>query len=253
MNKLRAIIVDDELHGRENLKNLLEGYCPEIEVIATAESAVQAKVLVLEKDPDVVFLDINMPVLNGFDFLESLEQQNFLLVFVTAYEQYGIKAVKAHPVDYLLKPINIKELRQTVKQLVSRSKEITKTQRGKSSKIMVPVAHGFKIMDCDHIIRFMADDCYTKIFTNDGKVITVSKTLKEFESIISAENFYRIHKSHLINLHYVKEFSKLDGGIVIMKDGSKLDLSRRKIHDFVQRVKQFSSGIEKTQIKRTDK
>ncbi len=246
MNKLRAIIVDDELHGRENLKNLLDTYCPEIKVIATAESAIQAKILVLENEPDVVFLDINMPVLNGFDFLESLEQQNFMLVFVTAYEQYGIKALKAHPVDYLLKPINIKELQQTVKQLVVRSKEVSKIHSGKTHKIMVPITHGFTILDCEHIIRFMADDCYTKIFTSEGKLITVSRTLKEFESIVSSENFYRIHKSHLINLQYVKEFSHLDGGYVTMKDGSKLELSRRKIHEFVQKVKQFSSELIKS-------
>jgi two-component system LytT family response regulator len=246
MNKLKAIIVDDELHGRENLKNLLDTYCPEINVIATAESAVQAKILVLEKEPDVVFLDINMPVLNGFDFLESLEQQNFMLVFVTAYEQYGIKALKAHPVDYLLKPINIKELQQTVKQLVIRSKEVSKIPSGKTNKIMVPITHGFTILDCEHIIRFMADDCYTKIYTSEGKLITVSRTLKEFESTVPAEYFYRIHKSHLINLHYVKEFSNLDGGFVTMKDGSKLELSRRKIHEFVLKVKQFSTGIIKS-------
>ncbi len=243
MNKLRAIIVDDELHGRENLKNLLENYCPEIKVIATAESAVQAKILVLENEPDVVFLDINMPVLNGFDFLESLDRQNFMLVFVTAYEQYGIKALKAHPIDYLLKPINIKELQQTVKILVSKSKEISGKHPVKTNKIMVPIAHGFTILDCDHIIRLMADDCYTKIYTSEGKSLTVSKTLKEFESIVPTDNFYRIHKSHLVNLHYVKEFSKLDGGFVTMKDGSKLELSRRKIHEFVQKIKQFSSGI----------
>jgi len=245
MNKLRAIIVDDELPGRENLKNLLDTYCPEIKVIALAESAIQAKNLVLENEPDVVFLDINMPVLNGFDFLESLEQQNFMLVFVSAYEQYGIKALKVHPVDYLLKPINIKELQLTVKQLVIRSKEVSKIPSGKSHKIMVPITHGFTILDCEHIIRFMADDCYTKIYTSEGKLITVSRTLKEFESIIPAENFYRIHKSHLINLQYVKEFSHLDGGYVTMKDGSKLELSRRKIHEFVQKVKQFSSGMIK--------
>lgn len=245
MNKLRAIIVDDELPGRENLKNLLDTYCPEINVIAAAESAIQAKILVLETEPDVVFLDINMPVLNGFDFLESLEKQNFMLVFVTAHEQYGIKALKAHPVDYLLKPINIKELQQTVKQLVIRSKEVSKIPSGKTSKIMVPISHGFTILDCELIVRFMADDCYTKIYTSEGKLITVSRTLKEFESIVPAEYFYRIHKSHLINLHYVKEFSNLDGGYVTMKDGSKLELSRRKIQEFVSKVKQFSAGLVK--------
>ena len=240
MKRLRAIIVDDELHGRENLKNLLDTYCPEIKVIATADSAVQAKMLVLENRPDVVFLDINMPVLSGFDFLESLEEQNFMLVFVTAYEEYGIKALKAHPVDYLLKPINIKELQQTVKQLVAISKEAPKINSGKSHKIMIPIAHGFTILDCDQIIRLMADDCYTKVFISEGKIITVSKTLKEFESIVPCGNFFRIHKSHLINLQYVKEFSHLDGGYVTMKDGSKLELSRRKVREFVQRVKQFS-------------
>jgi two-component system, LytTR family, response regulator len=242
MNKLRAIIVDDELHGRENLKNLLDTYCPEINVVGLAESAVQAKILVNEKDPDVVFLDINMPVLNGFDFLESLDKRNFMLVFVSAYEHYGIKALKAHPVDYLLKPINIKELQQTVKELVIKKREISRLPGEKIPKIMVPVSHGFTILECDQIVRFMADNCYTKIFTAEGKVITVSRTLKEFESIVPDISFFRIHKSHLVNLQYVKEFSNLDGGFVIMKDSSKLELSRRKIHEFIQKIKHFSSA-----------
>ena len=236
---LKAIIVDDELSGRENLKTLIESYCTEIEVLDTASSAVEAKKKVTELSPDVVFLDINMPVLDGFDFLESVDSSKFMIVFVTAHDEYAIRAIKAKAIDYLLKPVNIRELQQTVKRLVNNSKDnlISSTD---SEKIILPVSHGFKVMNAVEIIRLEAEDCYTHVFTTKEKKITISRTLKEFEDRVSGNYFFRVHKSHLINLNHIKDYSKLDGGCITMSDGVKIQVSRRKGAEFAEKFKEFN-------------
>lgn len=238
MEKLTSIIVDDELHGRENLKMLLETYCKEIEVLNTADSVLAAKDLVLKLQPDVVFLDINMPVLDGFDFLEYFEKRNFMVVFVSAHSDYGVKAVKTRVDDYLLKPVHIKELQQTVQKLLAiKNGKYASSSGTESKKILLPIAHGFELYNTDEIIRFEADDCYTKVFITGGKTLHISKTLKEFEVLVPSTDFFRIHKSHLINLKHIKEYSRIDGGFVTMINGNVIEVSRRKLHEFSEKVK----------------
>jgi two-component system LytT family response regulator len=237
-DRLTAVIVDDEFHGRENLKKIIETYCPEIEIAGCAESVVKATELVAIHQPDVVFLDINMPVLDGFDFLDEYVERNFLVVFVSAHEEYGINAVKAGAVDYLLKPINIKELKQTVKKLLEiRIKEVKVETVNERNRLVLPSSHGFNVMEFDDIIRLEADGCYTKVFTKDGKNRIISRTLKEFEDTLPKGKFFRIHKSHLINLKYIKDYSNISGNFVTMIDGSKVEISRRKAPDFIQKIK----------------
>jgi two-component system LytT family response regulator len=241
MVKLKALIVDDEEHGRENLINLLNDYCPEIEITGAAESAAKAKKLVYDKNPDVVFLDINMPVVDGFDFLESMPDKQFSVVFVTAHMEYGIRAVKAHAVDYLLKPVSIRELQQCVKTLVemhsgTNTSGANQDGSGNEDKIVLSHFQGFSVHNIDELIRLEADDNYTVVYLKDKKPVTISKTLKHFEDCCG-NSFFRIHKSHLINLKYLKEFSNLDGGFAIMADGSKLPVSRRKYSEFIEKAK----------------
>ncbi len=243
-NRLSAIIIDDELHGRENLKKIIETYCPEIEVLSIADSAINGKKLVSEHNPDVVFLDINMPVLDGFDFLQEYDERNFMVVFVSAHEDYGINAVKAGAVDYLLKPVNIKELKQTIKKLIGlKNKKANEQIYFESDKILIPSSYGFNVLLIDDIIRMEAEGCYTKVYLKDKKKTIVSRTLKEFEDTIPKEKFYRVHKSHLINLKCVKEYSNIDGGFVTMNDGNKIEISRRKAPDFIQKIKTFIKTV----------
>ncbi len=237
-NKLTAIIVDDELHGRENLKKICETYCPEINILAIADSVVNAKELVSIHKPDVVFLDISMPVLDGFDFLDEFDERNFMVVFVSAHEEFGIKAVKAGAVDYLLKPINIKELKQTVKKLLELiNKKVEVESSAESGKLMLPASHGFEVLLTDNIIRLEAQGCYTKIVIDGGKDKTVSRTLKDFEETLPKDLFFRTHKSHIINLKFIKGYSKFGGYNAIMMDNSKVEISRRKVSEFLQRSK----------------
>jgi len=236
--KLTAIIVDDELHGRENLKMILENYCPEVEVLGTAESVKEAKKLVSSYLPDAVFLDINMPVLDGFDFLAEYDEVKFMTVFVSAHEEFGIKAVKSGAADYILKPINIKELKQTIKKLSAlKNKKMEAESSAESDKLMLPASHGFEVLLTDNIIRLEAEGCYTKVVLTDGKNKIVSRTLKEFENTLSDKSFFRTHKSHIINLKHIKDYSKLSGGYATMIDGSKVEISRRKTPEFIQKIK----------------
>ena len=242
--KLSAIIVDDELFGRENLKLIIENYCLEIQILGCADGVVNAIELVSFWKPDVVFLDINMPVLDGFDFLNEFEERNFWVVFVTAHEEYGIKAVKAGATDYLLKPVNIKELKQTVKNLIClKNRAIKNGTTSDSDKLILPASHGFDLLAFDDLIRLEADGCYTKVIIKGGKNKIISRTLKDFEDTLPDELFFRTHKSHLINLKYIKEYSSLSGNYVTMTDGSKVELSRRKSAEFILRIKAVVKSI----------
>lgn len=241
---LTAIIVDDELHGRENLRVIIENYCPEIDVLGCADSVLIANELVTTCNPDVVFLDINMPVLDGFDFLDGYVERNFMVVFVSAHEEFGINAVKVGAIDYLLKPINIKELKHTVNKLLSIKNKNYKVEIfHETDKLVLPAAHGFDLLSFDELIRLEADGCYTKVVVKGGKNKMVSRTLKDFEDALPKDLFFRIHKSHLVNLKYIKEFSNLSGNHVTMTDGSKVEISRRKVPEFILKIKSRLNAI----------
>lgn len=243
-NKLTAIIVDDELHGRENLKKIIENYCHEIEILGCADSVVNAKELVSIHNPDVVFLDINMPVLDGFDFLDEYDDPNFMVVFVSAHEEFGINAVKAGAADYLLKPVNIKELKQTVKKLLTiKNKKIKVETIHEADKLVLPASHGFNVLEFDDIIRLEAEGSYTKVIFKNGKSTIISRTLKDFEDTVPKEKFFRIHKSHLINLKYIKDYSNISGNFITMIDGSKIEISRRKAPEFIQKIKAVLNAV----------
>jgi two-component system LytT family response regulator len=244
MQILNVIIVDDELHGRNNLYNFLKSYCPEINVIGKAASAPEAKKMIYELNPDVVFLDINMPQINGFELLESLVEKNFLTVFVTAHSEYGIQAVKANAVDYLLKPIDIIELQKTVKKLLSLSKKKPDAKETRDinnkEKFLVSHSEGTSLIDFADIIRFEGENNYTIIHLCNKKSLVVAKTLKEFETSIPENIFFRVHKSDIINLNYVTEFTNRDGGCVTMKGGTKIAISRRRLQHFEEVIKEYS-------------
>ncbi len=236
--QLTAIIVDDELHGRENLRVLLENYCPGVRVMGLASSVTEAINLVEDLYPEVVFLDINMPVLDGFDFLESFPKRDFLTVFVTAHQEFGINAVKAGAVDYILKPVDIRELKQTVRKLFELSETPAEPVAATGGeRIMLPETHGFKVTSVDDIVRFEAEGSYSIVFTKDGRKTVVSRTLSDFEESLPPGMFCRVHRSSLINLDLVKEYSVIDGGSVTMIDGTRIDVSRRKTNDFLAMIR----------------
>lgn len=246
MDRLTAIIIDDERYARLNLETLLKNYCPEIDVIGKTGSQLEAKKLIYDLKPEVVFLDINMPKINGFEFLESLSEYNFKIIFVTAFKEYGIQAVKVNAVDYLLKPVSIKELQQTVKKLIE-LKSKTKPGNDKSNnnhdKIIISQIQGLTVLDACDIVRLTADDNYTTLYLKDNKKITASKTLKHFEEILSKDDFVRIHRSEIINIHYLKIISHMDGGSVVMKDGTVIAIAKGKLQYLIEKVEEHTSPV----------
>lgn len=253
--KLTALIVDDEASGRENLAHLLATYCPDIDVLALAPSGEQAQLMATAYQPDVIFLDIQMPEMDGFAFLEAMKEHNFSVVFVTAHDTYGIQAVKASAVDYLLKPLSIQELKDAVKKLqeIHQAKhanprfqqnyedsinELVKSLLEKKApqKLTLPHSHGFTLVDMAQIIRLEADDNYTWVYVQDMPAIHMPRTMKYVESTLRGDMFIRIHRSHVINLAFLKTFSKLDGGYVVMQDDSRISISRRRLSRFLERI-----------------
>lgn len=241
MKILKVIIVDDELQGRNNLLYLLKTYCPEVEVIGTAVSAVDAKKMIFRLHPDAVFLDISMPKINGFELLESLTEINFLLVFVSAHAEFGIQAVKANAVDYLLKPISIKELQNSIKKLFElkniKTNYPAKQKYCTHDKIIISHLLGFTIIDVCDLIRLEADNNYTNLYLRENAKVTASKTMKHFEEMLPAEKFIRVHRSKIVNIDFIKELSYEDGGMLVLKDGVKIPVSKNKLHSLIEKVK----------------
>lgn len=246
MDRYTAILIDDEEPGRRNLSFLLEKYCPEIEIIAEAGNAAEAKERILTLGPNILFLDINMPELNGFDLLDSLNQKDFAVVFVTAHQDYGIQAVKAGAIDYLLKPIVIKELQQAVNKVVAyynqkRVELITENQ--KPGRITLSHTGGFSIIEMKDIIRLEAESNYTRVHVAEKRTYFVSKPLKVFEESLKDNIFFRVHRSYIINLNHVKEFLREDGGVIIMNDDARIQLPKARYNDFMDAIHKLSIPI----------
>ncbi len=246
---IQTIIIDDEAIARKTLINFLNRFFPDIKVIAQANSVKSGIQVLNDYNPDLVFLDIEMPHGTGFNILENIDNINFSVIFITAYDQYAIEAFKFSAIDYLLKPLNISELKIAVEKFKKRNTNKGQTQKikvlidnlnneqNKIYKLVLPIINGFQVVEINDIIRCEGDRNYTKfIFTND-KMIHVSKTMKEFEELLIKHGFFRIHQSHLINLKYVEKYIKgySGGGKVKMSDDSALAVSRNKKKDFLNR------------------
>lgn len=246
--KIRSIIVDDEKKSRSNLKQLLTNYCPVVEIVAEADSAMTALPLIAQHKPDLLFLDIEMGELSGFDLLKLLNgQQNFELIFVTAYDKYGIQAVKACALDYLLKPINILELSgaidKAIKQISPRKederlKELVANidRQGDEQKIAIPLADKIEFITISRIIRLEAEGNYTHIYLADHKHYLVCKTLKDYQELLEGHHFIRTHQSHLINVKKISSYVKTDGGYIAMEDGSQVPISRQKKDEVLGKI-----------------
>ncbi|UTW64284.1 response regulator transcription factor [bacterium SCSIO 12741] len=249
-DNIRVIIVDDEEGARESLTNLLEKYVDDVKIIAKAESIASAMEKINKYKPDLVFLDIEMPFGSGFELLERMQPIDFNIIFVTAYDHYALKAIKFSALDYLLKPVDIDELRKAVdKHRETREaapaesyQNLVENLRSESTerKLAIPDSNGIIFVKISDIIRCESDGNYTRIFLKTGKKILASKTLGEYESLLENEYFYRVHRSHLINLQHIKKYLKGEGGYVVMSDDSKVDVSRRKKSGFMEMLAEIN-------------
>ncbi|MDX2245833.1 MAG: LytTR family DNA-binding domain-containing protein [Bacteroidia bacterium] len=242
---IETILIDDEADGREALKLAIERYCPDITLLgeyATPEAGLEA---IKTLRPDLVFLDVQMPGMSGFDLLQKVSPVTFEVIFVSAYDRYAIKAIKFSALDYLLKPIDIDELIQAVNRAKTRMDQKQshfpvqsilnniQTQSGKIERLAVPSLEGIDFFDTEDIIFCKADGNYTLIFLTNQQTKMVSRNLKDFENLLSDSGFCRVHHSFLINLRHVQRYIKGEGGFVILTDEHHVDISRRKKEEFL--------------------
>jgi two-component system, LytTR family, response regulator len=262
MKKYNAIIIDDESNVRKGMALLVQQNCPEIELCGLCGSAEDGRRLLKEKDINLIFLDIAMPKESGFEFIASIAKENYAIIFTTAHEEFALKAIRASAIDYLLKPISHVELKEAVRRAISyldlrnykdEAKKVyhdslenlsTLIKNGSSQikRITVIEQFGFRILEVNLIRYLEADSNYT-VFHLDGleKVVS-SKSLGEFEKVLDSPLFFRIHKSSIINLDYLKSYSNFQGHFVILSDGTKLAISRRRINEFREAVGQITKS-----------
>lgn len=249
---LRALLVDDEIRNLESLEFLLLHDCQGIAVVGKAQGAGEARDFLQANRVDVMFLDISMPGEDGFQLLQSLQAHDMKVVFVTASDAFALKAIKASAVDYLLKPVRIDDLQNAVGKvrrsldnpMAAEQNELLLRhflegfgRKGPIQKIAVPQMGGMKFIALDDIVSLQADSNYTIFHLKDMQKMVVSKTLKDFEELLDAHRFVRIHKSYIINLDYVAEYSTVDGGYAKMSDGNQWSISRRQLEFFLERMK----------------
>ena len=237
---IKAIIIDDEIHCLDTLSILLKDFCPQVQLQEQCRSAKQGIEAIEKFKPDLVFLDIEMPVMNGFEILEQFDEIFFAVIFTTSYDQYAIKAIHCSALDYLLKPIDPNELKHAVKKveeqrhlpMAEQFQILLKQIHGKNNsfnKIAVPTAEGFELIPADQVLYFEANDNYTHLFLKNKNKIIACRTLKEMEEQIQEfTSFLRVHNSYMVNLNEVTKYVRGEGGYLVMSDGSSVNVSRSR-------------------------
>lgn len=244
---IKSIIVDDELKSRESLRILVQDFCEGTEVLALCQNVAEGIQAIQQHKPDIVFLDIQMQRETGFDLLAKIKEIDFEVIFTTAYSEYAIKAFKFSAIDYLLKPIDIDELKKAIQKVEKklnsdiggRLQQLIQNLRQDSSenyRLAIPTAEGLVFIKVSDILYCVASSNYTEIYLTDGKKHLVSRTLKEYEEMLESHEFFRIHHSYLINLNGIKKYVRGEGGYVVMVNDKALDVSKRKKESFLARI-----------------
>jgi two-component system LytT family response regulator len=240
MKTIRAVIIDDEKHMRVNLNKIIETHFKHINIVGEGHSFSSAVEVIKEQQPDLIFLDIDLSDGSGFNVLERLENKSFSVIFITAFNEYALKAFRYNALDYLLKPINVTELKDAIKKVSPTEKNqfvtrdelqsvITNMSRpDELKKLVVKSAAGSVYIQINDIIRCEADGSYTTIYLKNGDKTVASKSLKEYETILPKSTFLRIHQSHLINLNFIQQTINEDGGYVVMSDQTRIAIARRR-------------------------
>lgn len=245
---IKAVIIDDEQHSIDTLKWKLENYCPDVAVQASFDSPAEGITYLKQNPPDLLFLDIEMPMLNGFDVLEELGRElPFDIIFITAYDNFGIQAVKFSALDYLLKPVQNRELKDAIDKHLKKAmhkvpqeqievllNNIQAEKKGKVGKIALASKESIEFVDPQQIVCCEANSNYTNVYLEQGRKRVISKTLKEFEDMLSLYQFFRPHNSFLINLRRVNEFIRGDGGYIVMENKMKIPVSKNKREELME-------------------
>jgi len=247
MNTLiEALIVDDEQDGRIGLENLLLKYCPSVKIIGMAEGVHDAYKKIKLLKPQLVFLDIKMDDGTAFDLLKKISHFDFRIIFVTAYDEYAIEAIRFGAFDYLLKPVipallieSVEKLKKTIRiDVLEEQVKLLLQDKGKREKIALPASNGLLFVRIPDIVRCESDSSYTTFVLASGKKILVTRTMKEYESLLPPDVFFRAHKSHIINLNYVRQYVNRDGTYIILDNNDSIPLARNRKDEFLEKIKQ---------------
>jgi two-component system LytT family response regulator len=242
---IEAIIIDDEEDGREALKLVIEKYCPDVTIKAVVDKPEMGLVVIQSLKPQLVFLDVQMPGMSGFELLQKLSPVTFEVIFVSAYDRYAVKAIKFSALDYLVKPIDVDELTHAISRARERLEQVAKNfslqsvlhnvqhNAGRIERVAVPSTEGIDFFETSDITFCKADDCYTVLHLVNGQTKTVTRTLKDFENLLAESGFCRVHNSYLINLRHVKRYVRGEGGYVILTGDHHVDISRRRKEEFL--------------------
>jgi two-component system LytT family response regulator len=244
---IKTIIVDDIQNNRDVLQQLLTEYCPNVQICSFASNVIEAEIVIQNIQPDLVLLDIEMPPSNAFELLKKFPNPNFEVIFITAHNQYALRAIKFCALDYLLKPVDIQELKAAIDKVSHKIKtnqkqdystliENIQNKNHQEHKIALPTLEGLIFVKVHQIIRCEADGSYTNIHLASKKILTATRKIKEFEQLLIEHNFFRVHRSHLINLDKIEKYYKGNGGYVLLSDGSNIDISRRKKDAFLEKL-----------------
>jgi two-component system, LytTR family, response regulator len=247
MSILKAILVDDELNSLQNLQFKIHEYCPTIKIVAQSQNPEEAIRLIHQNKPDVIFLDIEMPRMSGFKMLEQIPEIDFEVIFITAYNHYAINAIRISAFDYLVKPVAIEDLQQTVERLVKFTVKRTReraevlkknlaSSKSQEDPIAIPTNDGLEFIQINQIVRIESSSNYSKIILLTGRQMLVTRQLKDFEELLQDYKFYRVHHSHLINLNYILKYIRGDGGQITLRNGDVIDVSRRKKDVFLKLI-----------------
>jgi two-component system LytT family response regulator len=248
---IRCILIDDENNSLEMMEWLLKTYCPQVKIEAMCTAADKGLEAINKYKPDVVFLDIEMPHMNGFDLLESVDKIFFDVVFCTAYDQFAIKAFKYSALNYLLKPVDPDDLKETIRRLEEKKSSPSREQielllqniqhvgKPATQRIALTTNDGMMFVATNDILYCEAESNYTKVILTEGRKVLVSKVLKEIDEALAGPDFYRIHNSFLINLNRIKKFVRGEGGYVIMDDGANIGISRSRRQEFMELFSKF--------------
>lgn len=247
---LTAIIIDDETNSRNALRQKITKHCNNVMIIADCENGEEGIEKIETQKPDIIFLDIEMPRMNGFTMLQQIKNKNFEVIFITAYDHYAIKAIKFSALDYLLKPVEVEDLKAAVEKVTQKRKQVDGNKRVEllvqnfleektaHQRIAISSMEGLQFVTTNDIIYLEANSNYTSFYLADNRKITATKTLKDFEEILPASMFIRIHHSYLINKNGIEKYIKGEGGQVVMKNGVTLDVARRKKEEFMKAIDQ---------------
>lgn len=248
---IKAVIIEDETKSRELLSTLITKHCEGISVVATAENVETGVNAIRKFSPQIIFLDISMPDGSGFDLLGKVQDMKFDVIFTTATDKYALKAIKYSALDYLLKPIDVEELKNAVNKMAEKKTNLSsvenlafllqnlKQSNDNYNKITLPTGNAYEIVTVKDIIRCEAEGSYTNFYLANGKKMMVSASLKHYEDLLPEKDFIRVHHHHLINMNHVVRFLKVDGGYAVMSDNTQVEISRRKKDSFLQKLNSF--------------